>query len=901
MAFFDIANYGSGKTQLLYHLFKSTWEKGGVGIYTHLENIIPTQKIGPLKYADYLKELVNEEVDLLRKGKSKLMNGKVRDYAISHMKQINSFIALFVDEIEQQYKSLDETVETGDHSPMREVMARVNNGEAGFYLALAFAPVSFYEFSKGEAQTNRFLPIILPITKPETFRSVFKEIGIGNLIWWMGRGRYRGILRTQDIFTDNVPNINEISKKELQDVCYYMGSIGGVPPLEFESIERIDDFSIFRDFLIHLEPKESGGEIHSGNIKLIKKCLLYNNEKDNLNNILEKSLKSSEISKVTDISYYLSIILDGLSTSDGKIPLFINSNDWKELLNMVEDIILEFEGENRLPSEDLKRLQDNITNFSYEIRSNAESTSDLKECYCITPTFLRTLFPFPISSPNLLTDKKIEELRETLGDQTYLGKEELNGRYVFFFLNENKIRNYLVQESKSFLKETKVLVAVNLGKEGNVAMPKLSQWLRKEGRLKIITPTRILSDFLVSFFYWMRNEKGESIPISSLFEKLTESQSIPEKEKARKIAYYNSRVREYLNSELPKLPSSKYILSDKTGFDEFKDRRLGFVPEVIGFSFVDSKNDREAVYKFRTYFEKTQFIREKSTNKKTGVTSAVEKLVVKNKQTKGITTGVVLRRISDSFNKHLPNLTEVVDETSKDEFVTIPADSDYEQIFKGIFLYLRDWKDSSKAVEKFQKTKDNWGELTSRIDSLSKKMRDFEELTDENISLTHSLEADKTIIASVGKMLDDYKNKISPYTKFLLSTFIEKTIEEVVEPKLNEIEKRFGDFQYSIKDKIERYKSAFKSVEDFEKDTFLWLNKHKDDIQSEFEQEFEGVCQDFTRSGKIDLESVPDTESFIKGVEEITGELQVLWEINESIKQCKTKAQKINKKLEEWG
>ncbi|MGB2841430.1 MAG: hypothetical protein WBC40_02950 [Halobacteriota archaeon] len=350
--------YGSGKTQLLYHLFKFTWENGGVGIYTHLEKIIPPQKIGPLEYADYLKELMNEEVDLLRKGESKLMFGKVKDYAVSRIGQINSensSIALFVDEIEQQYKSLDETVETDDHSPMREVIARVNNGETGFYLVLAFAPVSFYEFSKGEAQTGRFLPMVLPIVEPKTFREVFGEIG--NLIWWMGKGRYRGISRTQDIFKVNVSNINEISDKELLDVSLNIGSIGGVPALEFESIEKIDDFNNFRDFLIHLEPKENGGEIYSGIIKVVKKCRIYNGEKQGLNYALKKTLKDSGVSKVTDISYYLSVILDALSSFNGNVPLFTDSDDWEELLNMAEDIILEFEGEDRLPSEDLNRLQ----------------------------------------------------------------------------------------------------------------------------------------------------------------------------------------------------------------------------------------------------------------------------------------------------------------------------------------------------------------------------------------------------------------------------------------------------------------------------------------------------------------------------------------------------------------
>jgi len=887
--------YGSGKTQLLYYLFKFTYEKGGVGTYTHLEKIIPSRKMGPLEYANYLKELVDEEVSLLRKNDSKLMSGKVKDFAFSRINQVgdNSKIVLFVDEIEQQYKLLDETVETGDHSPMREVIARVNKGEAGFYLVLAFAPVSFYEFSKGEAQTRRYLPVLLPIVEPKTSREYFGEIG--NLVWWMGRGRYGWMLRIYDILNANVSNINEISKKELQDICRNIGPIGGVNALEFEMVERIDDFNNFRDFLVRLEPKREGGGIHAGTLQVVKKCRIYNNQRQVLE-ILEISLRESKVSKVTDISYYLSIILDALSTSDSEIPLFTDPDDWRELLTMTEEIILEFEGEDKLPSEDLKLLQDNISDFSYNIRKNAEASGELIEGFCITPEFLHTLFPFPTRSPNLIPDKKIDEQRENLADQTYLGREEHNGISVFFFLNTDKIRDFLTQESKNYLKETKVLVAVNLGSREDVKKSKLAQWLERQGRLKIIHTPRILSDFLVSFFYWTGKE---SLPITNLFEKLTDSQSISEKSKVRKIAYYKSRIKEYLKSELPRRPNPKYTLRDKTGFDEFSAGRVGFVPEVIGFSFVDSRNDWEAVYKFRSEFESSQFIRKESTDKRTGVPTAVEKLIVFDKKTRDFSKGAVLKRISDSFNKYLLDLTEVVDETSKDEFVSIPADSDSERIFEGIYLYLREWKDPSKAEETFREAKSKWGQLKNRMSKISEKIREFEKLTDNCILLTHCLEGDENRIANIEKISDDYQTKISPYMKFLLSTFIEKLL-EIIEPKLGDIEKSFSILKDDLEDKIKEYKATFGGIQSFEDDTFVWINKSKEEIQREIEQNFMNVCQNFTKGGKIDLESIPNTEPFIKDIEEIIEELETLDRINESIKQCKEKAQKINEKLRNW-
>lgn len=889
--------YGSGKTQLLYHLFKFTWENGGIAVYVHLEDLIPTYEMGAAGYAEYLKELVNRETNLLRQGKSQLMAAKVKDYAVDHIRSISSSdspIVLLIDEIEQQYKTLNGRVKTDDNSPMREVIARVNRGDAGFYLILAFAPVSFYEFSKGEAQTGRFLPIILPMVEPRTFRGIFGYVG--NLIWWMGKGRYRGISRTQDIFKSNVPDINRISKKELQDLSRNMGSIGGVPALDSDGIEPLEDFNSFRDFLVHLQPREKGGEMHSGTTKIVKKCRIFENGQDNLSAIVEKSLRGSGVSRLTDIGYYSSIVLDAFSSPDGKLPVFTDPDDWKEFFNVVEDIILEFEGEDNLPAEDLRKLQEDASEFSFNIRSNAASLAALGEGYCITPGFVRVLFPFPISSPSL-TNKRIEEQREALGDQTYLGREESDGISVFFFLNQDKIREYLVQESKSFLKETKALFAVNLGEEKEFDMPKLAQWLHKEGRFSITSPPRILSAFLVNFFYWIRNERGENLPVARVLEKLVENQSVPEKDKARKISYYTSRVKEFLANAIPSPAPVKYILRDKTGFGDFRSGRIGFAPEVIGLAFVDSRSDWEATYKFRREFHATTFVRKKSAEKLTGLGTALESAVVE--KDRSISVGAVLRRVNGSFSKHLPDLRDVAGEVNSDEFATIPADEDSELIFRGLFLHLREWKDHSKAQERFEEKKSSFGSVMKRVITLSEQIREFEKSTGKQIPLTHNLEGDVTKLKNIEKILSDYRVTISPYTKFLLSTFTEKII-EIVEPQLNETEKRFAEFKGSIRDALERYGAELKNIEAFDKYTFEWIDRSKYEIKKESQKKFKETCQQFTKGGKIDLEKIPDVEGFNESLEELTEELRILGEIDEGVKQCKTKAQAINEKLSKW-
>lgn len=859
-----------------------------------MEKLIPEHEMAADDYVNYLKGIVDEEVQSLRKSTSMLMSGRlgrVRDYAISRMKELGNGdhpVVIFVDEIEQKYKSLDEKVKTDDHSPLKETLRAVERGDAGFYLVLAFAPVSFYEFSKGEAQTRSFLPVMLPLLKANSLRETFGNLG--NLVWWVGRGRYGWSLKVYDTLTMNISDMDKCPKKEFLDVFRNIGLIGGVPSLVVENVETIEDFNGFREFLIQLQPQLHGGEMYSGDIRIVKKCRICNLSHD-FDALIEKSLRTSKISRVTDIAYYLSIIIDALSGPNGDKPIFVDPDDWRELFNMVEDIILEFEGEEFLPAQDLEKLQSD-TDFVFNIRHDAEAIAPLEEAYCIAPRFLRSLFPFPISSPNLTT-KKIEEQRESLGDQTYLGREELDGVSVLFFLNEDRIKEYLLQQGKNYLTETKVLLVVNLSEKEKCELPKIAQWLQQEGRLTVVTPRGILSDFLVSFFYWIRSERNMVLPLTSLLQSLTESQSIPDKEKARKIGYYTSRVREYLESEIPRVPSPKYILRDNTGFDA----KIGFAAEVMGFAFVDNKNDLEAIYKFRQEFEKTQFVRSESIRKQTGVPTALQNLVVETKSK--ILVGAVLRRVNDSFGKHLPDLVDIVTELDLDEFTSIPTDESSELILKGVFLYLNEWRDPSTASETLRESISNWDALVNRISKLSESKRVFENLLDSNILFTDSLENDKARISNISKIINAYQVKISPYTKFLLSQFMDIT-GYIVEARLNEIEKYFQQFRYSVEDEINRFRSGLEGINGFEKDTFEWIGKTKGEVKSEFQGELKNACQELTQGGKLNLESVPDVTVFANSVSEVADELQILVDVDQSVKQSKSAAKEINSKLRAW-
>ena len=60
------------------------------------------------------------------------------------------------------------------------------------------------------------------------------------------------------------------------------------------------------------------------------------------------------------------------------------------------------------------------------------------------------------------------------------------------------------------------------------------------------------------------------------------------------------------------------------------------------------------------------------------------------------------------------------------------------------------------------------------------------------------------------------------------------------------------------------------------------------------------MCQELTQGGKLNLESVPDVTVFANSVSEVADELQILVDVDQSVKQSKSAAKEINSKLRAW-
>lgn len=383
-----------------------------------------------------------------------------------------------------------------------------------------------------------------------------------------------------------------------------------------------------------------------------------------------------------------------------------------------------------------------------------------------------------------------------------------------------------------------------------------------------------------------------TLPLSALFTSLAEGETGADKEKARKIRYYASRIKDLVDAQKPMTPVPKYALRDSTGFDG----KVGFFEEVLGFAFVDSQTDWDAILKFREGFEKTEFLKSESNRKGTGVPTALPSLVDLKGSPK---QPALLKRMKDSFDRYIPRLKEIVKEVDKARFISIPHDENAKKAFTGLYYYLQEYGDNSTGSEHFRKAKESWNGLSVRADKLSKGMREMEKRVQDSLKLTHALENDKQQLISIENVLNSYEKRISPYTKFLFASLIRGTT-PILEKKLIELEKDYTKFRDDIEDEVNRFQAGFEELDQFDEDTYKFLNKKKEELVAEFQSRLKVVCQKVGSGGKVSLENVPDLDNFNAELGELADELGTLSDINESLQQAKNIANVINKKLQAW-
>lgn len=223
-----VGAYGSGKTQLMYQIFREAWEQniGAVYVGDPGKLLSEFESAAESKIEVWLEERIQEEVGHYISGSpedvSWFPNAEPEQKAewldttmtVDDPDDISKY-AILVDEVEQHYEDFLAVVETDDDNPLRVINDEVTNT-----LKLwSFGMLSAYEFL-GEADWRRLEELRVPpldVAEVESRLDTRDEPvnSLANIIWWMGRGRTGLIIKL----------IDELPHSVSDDISGWLGSM----------------------------------------------------------------------------------------------------------------------------------------------------------------------------------------------------------------------------------------------------------------------------------------------------------------------------------------------------------------------------------------------------------------------------------------------------------------------------------------------------------------------------------------------------------------------------------------------------------------------------------------------------------------------------------------------------
>lgn len=517
-----VGPYGQGKTQLLFHIMKLTFQNGGVAIYTHADRIVKLieKKVGPdgAVLPSDLPGLVHEamlaDLENLNRPDELLLvkEPEVLDYVKSCISEESSpkFAVILIDEMEQAYELLQKRIRTSDKNPVRSLL---NSRE--IYTILAFAPRSIYEyklgaaFGEGEAERSRFDTFYLPPVTSWDIKNFLNvpDKGFANFLWWLSRGRARFLIKAKQ----QSQNYALRQQRGFQSYAEAMGNISGVPCFDLDAlIDRGGKFVSNWGEVLNLVPTATGEDK--------ERALLFKVEDDFDRKAAEffGTLGFSGKHSLSLATYFY-FLLDAVSGEDGQAV--IKKKDTLALLRATYELTLEHTYDEKLISrlqEELDKLQEQpgLRYSLPDMMEEANVAESVKPSKLLGFDFEKLLdfFPFPLSSPQLPGTVK-EEVNKWLSGlpDLPLAEDEESSTVILFFKDFGHFKRYCEEEKHSFVGKVfpeKVRTAILLveGEASSKDLPAVARWLQNQERLNIekLRPS-LLADFLANALYLLQS------------------------------------------------------------------------------------------------------------------------------------------------------------------------------------------------------------------------------------------------------------------------------------------------------------------------------------------------------------------------------------------------------------
>ena len=884
--------YGQGKTQLMYHLFKYSWEKNGIALFTKLEKLLPDDKMGSDGFKDNIETLVKQNITKIRNGKiddADLLNNECKNWLKEFLKNnpiredCEERAILLIDEMEQNYLSLLNKVTTDDNSPLKDCTA-----QNGFMIIATFAPTSQYEAMTGEAEKRRWESHKLPTLPAEVLRE--ENAQYGNFTWWVSKGRLGLAFKILDSLQNRDKTLNYFT--DFVDFDKEIGSTANVPSIDTDELAR---YVKIRDYIIelfpHSEVKDEDGVVGG---KIIKEVEFINILKDGLT---EEKWEAKEIELFSD---YLKYVISALSNEKGfLLPHKRDGNDPERILTLLKtaiDFAIETEGKGEVIASIYDRIYKwkNFEQFYYIRIFERVSGLNSSDGSVISYDLLPRLFPLPITSP-IVGKNSIEKSTGLLTgypSTDYIAKDikqNAEGQIRFlYFINNQKLKQFLDSvKVKDFLSPDKSLVCIVLENKENIKLDRVAGWLKAQNRMKIEYPSKMLRDFLISFMdYYQLSSQNKELELGLILEEKVEEESKENKSLSRKLDYYKNMLNEFLrfNSNLT-LNRAKFEVENKDIIKNYQVRYDKF-PDVVGLSFCEV-NDLSTFHGFKQIIMGRDDLREL----RTGVPGLLKGVSISKIGKKPLKLSTTLETIKRSYSSELDNLTVLANLVNEEDFIKLSSEENSRKVLIGIFRYIKTPQyDKSSIVQ----------EIDGAIKDIEKLKKSREELnkTFSGFKIKESKsERTKEKWNGILKILGEVN---SGYVDYLICNFAEAVLEKFKNDTLSKDQNWLTLWQNN-KQYVKNYNERLEKIVEL-KYAPKWLKIDKDEIKKKPQEGYSSAIKNLTSfQDEVDFNAVEgdnlNWDSFNEELEGINNKLDNIIKIEEKLEEIVTTANELNKIL----
>lgn len=878
---------GQGKTQLLYHAFRFAWNKGCVVFYTTLDKLIPEQEMSSSEFAEYIDSLIDENIKMLNSGvidKTTFLTEDMKDYLrkTGTTKPTLNKAVILIDEMERSYKHLLNQVRADDRSPFGYWLEHTHNLPIG-----AFAPLSHYEVLYGEAERRRWEPLMLSPITPSVLRE--KEGDLGNFIWWVSRGRLGISYKARDVITKSELN----NYKDIEELTRTLGSVAEVQAIDLDALAKASN-SI--KYITELFPHESLSLPHLIEGNVVNRAEIIR--------VLKEALRNEQWEDriVEFFCHYFDIVADAVSRN-GEFLVPTSHEEFKALFNVSVDMSIESEtSENEDVRKILERVktlegQEHFPSFFYLMVLHKLQNISRKGSI-LSYKEIVSLFPMPVTSPNFggIPTGQSREIVLSKSRYSYAAKDEISnskGTITYlYFANETKLKDYLDSDAiMDHLTPKFGLVCILLsGDHSQVKISEVARWLQSNGRLRVETPPKILSDFLACFMAWaFENGVADGFVdnFTGLLRQQAEELSATKKDLSRKASHYAGMLDTFsrLSAESLSLQVERYTAKVSQDFIRKYGTRYKRFEDIVGLAFVEDKNSRVLVYRLRKILQDSEELK--------GLRSGISSMIIDVSVTAKKELSGALQSIQTDFEPYLLELKSLAPNVDEDNFARLSEQAEGKQVLVGIHRYIRSSIQPSTIAT-----------VKRDIDDI---VKDIQKLVDGRMNVINTLgidlrqslsEKNQDQFNELISILDD-SDDVSPYIQNMLVKFAEVIAGDFKDQYLQPNQTTLTEWSSKLSI-AQEFRRQMEQVDDLSKELLDWLGYSRDNMKSEFETNYKSALARLTiYEHQVDWDDINRLEwaSYEEDINKLTDLIEKLVQLDLDLKEALRLANEASNKI----